>query len=192
MAPTVGLVQKGWYATPGSVEMSSPPLESMPLVKLKGVAREQSVGLTGPAAPTKPLPTCNWRLVCWLCLRRTVLLSPMTTTAKMKELPAGGTVGTLLAEVVVPLEVLEVLEVELVDGTLPVIDSEPVSVAEVSVLVNVALSVALSVALPVTVPVAEPVPVALSVDGGVETMVPLEQDWAWVKISIIPQTRVQF
>jgi hypothetical protein len=54
MLPLVGLVQKGWMATPGLVETNSPPVESVPSVKLKGVARAQLLGLTGPAAPTKP------------------------------------------------------------------------------------------------------------------------------------------
>lgn len=59
------------------MEMSWPPLESVPSVKVKGVARAQSVGLTGPAAPTKPLPSWSWRL------RTTVSLSATAAMLKM-------------------------------------------------------------------------------------------------------------
>ena len=59
---------------------------------LNGVAREQSVGFTGPAPPMNP-PTWNWRLA---CLRATVLSSTaMGETAIMYEVSAGGAVGLL-------------------------------------------------------------------------------------------------
>lgn len=41
-------------ATPGSVATASPPLRSMPSVRLNGVASLHEAGLTGPAPPTKP------------------------------------------------------------------------------------------------------------------------------------------
>lgn len=126
MAPTVGLTQKGWYAMPGSVEISWPPLLSVPSMNLKGVAREQSVGLTGPAAPTNPLPPANWRFSIAL---RAMASAPVGMTPKMYVALVEGAVGTVVSEVLVE-------DSELVEDSVLVVE-ESVLVVDESVVVAV-------------------------------------------------------
>jgi hypothetical protein len=89
-------------ATPGSVATGSPPLRSMPLVRLKGVASLHEAGLTGPAAPTNP-PAAAWRLATWCIPSRLVLFTAgmLGTTPR-----STGIMGMLVMPTGAPVELL--------------------------------------------------------------------------------------